>query len=421
MDGFSIFYRFGAALFIGMLIGLQRERSYDDAGKPERNTAAGLRTFSLLGLAGCGGAYVSDLLHSPWPFVALFLVLGMFTTAAYVFTAKTGELGLTTEVAVVITVLAGALCYGNELALAVALGVATAALLSFKIELHGFVERLKREDIVAALKFALITAIVLPVLPNRGFWGPPFDVVNPHKIWLMVVLISGIGFSGYVLFKLVGPRRGIILTGLLGGLVSSTATTLSFVQRSKTAGHPAKPFAQAIVISWAVMFVRMMVWTAVVHPPLLRQLWPALSAGALAGLAYGFFLHLAPRPKAGSEMEVKNPFELRPAITFGLVYAVILLGARAAKLYFGDMGVYVSSLASGLADVDAITLSMTEMSRAGNLVLEVAERAIVLAAVSNTAVKGAIVFAGGSKALRRALWPGFGLILAAAVSVAFGF
>ena len=419
MDQYSLFIRFGVALFIGMLIGLQREHSYDDSEKSEQNTAAGVRTFSLLGLAGCGGAFVSDLLQSPWPFVGLFIIIGIFTTASYVFTAQKGDPGLTTEVAIIITVLTGALCYWNELALAVALGVATAALLSFKIELHGFVERLKREDIVAALKFALITAIVLPVLPNRGFWGPPFDVLNPYKIWLMVVLISGIGFLGYVLYKLVGPRRGIALTGLLGGLISSTATTLSFAQRSKKNEKLAKPFAVAIIVSWSIMFARMMVWAAVVYPPLLRHLWPALTAGALAGLAYGFFLHLAPHADDKEDVLVKNPFELKPAITFGLLYGVILLAARAAQLYFGDMGVYISSLASGLADVDAITLSMTELSRSGNVILEVAERAIVLAAVSNTVVKGVIVFSSGSKALRRALFPGFVLILAAAVAVAF--
>jgi uncharacterized membrane protein (DUF4010 family) len=421
MDPYSLFYRFGAALFIGMLIGLQREHSYGDAGKPEQKTAAGVRTFSLLGLAGCGGAFVSDLLQSPWPFVALFVIMGLYMTAAYIFMAKKGDLGLTTEVAGVITLLAGAMCYWNELALAVALGVATAALLSFKIELHGFVKRLEREDVVATMKFALITAIVLPVLPNRGFWDPPFDVLNPYKIWLMVVLISGIGFIGYVLYKLVGSRRGIILTGLLGGLISSTATTLSFSQRSRKNDELAKTFAVAIIVSWSIMFARMMVWVAVVYPPLLRFLWPALSAGTLAGLAYGFFLHLAPRGESEDDMEVKNPFELKPAITFGLLYGVILLVARSAQLYFGDMGVYISSLASGLADVDAITLSMTELSRSGNVVLEVAERAIVLAAVSNTVVKGAIVFTGGSKALRRAVLPGLVLILVAAVAVAFLF
>jgi uncharacterized membrane protein (DUF4010 family) len=419
MDPHTLFYRFGVALFIGMLVGLQREYSYDASGKPDPKTVAGVRTFALLALAGCSGAYISDLLQSPWPFVAVLLVVGLFIVVAYVFIAAKGELGVTTEVAVLVTVLAGALCYWNELALAVALGVIMTALLSFKIELHGFVERLTREDIVAALKFALITAIVLPVLPNESFWEPPFDVLNPYQIWLMVVLISGISFLGYVLYKLVGPRRGINLTGLLGGLVSSTATTLSFAQRSQKSAQLAKPFALAIMIAWSIMFARMLVWVAVIHPPLLRYLWLPLAAGALAGLAYGAYLHLAPHADDREDVQVTNPFELGPAITFGLLYGVILLVARTAQLYFGDAGVYVSSILSGLADVDAITLSMTELARAGNLDLQVAERAIVLAAVSNTAVKGAIVLSSGSKALRRALLPGFVLILVTAVTVAF--
>ncbi|MFO7733174.1 MAG: MgtC/SapB family protein [Candidatus Aminicenantes bacterium] len=421
MSPYSLFYRFGVALFIGMLVGLQREHSYNVSGKPEPKTVAGVRTFALLGLTGCAGAHVSDLLRSPWPFIALLLVVGAYMAVSYAVLAAKGEMGLTTEVAVLVTVLAGALCFWNELALAVALGVVTAALLSLKIELHGFVERLTREDIVAALKFALITAIVLPVLPNRTFLAPPFDVLNPHKIWLMVVLISGVGFAGYVLYKLVGPRRGIGLTGLLGGLVSSTATTLSFAQRSKKSEALAKPFALAVIVAWSIMFGRMLVWVAVVHPPLLRHLWPPLLAAAVAGLAYGLYLHMAPHADDQEEVRVTNPFELKPAVTFGLLYGAILLAARAAQLYLGDVGVYASSVLSGLADVDAITLSMTELSRAGNLGLETAERAIVLAAVSNTAVKGAIVFSVGSKPLGRALLPGFALILVTAVAVAFLF
>ncbi len=177
----------------------------------------------------------------------------------------------------------------------------------------------------------------------------------------------------------------------------------------------------AVIVAWAIMFGRIMVWTAVLHPPLFRRLWPALAAGALAGLACGVYLHFSPRADEAKELEVKNPFELRPAITFGLLYGAILLAARAAQIAFGDMGVFVSSAAAGLADVDAITLSMAEMSRAGNVGLSTAEGAVVLAAAANTAVKGGIVFVSGSKELRRAILPGFLLILAATVAASFAF
>jgi uncharacterized membrane protein (DUF4010 family) len=327
---------------------------------------------------------------------------------------------MTTEVAAILTVLAGALCYWNQVALAVAIGVVTTVLLSLKLELHGFVARITREDMIAVLKFAIITAIVLPLLPNRNYGPPPLDVLNPYKIWLMVVLISGISFLGYVLFKLLGTSRGIGLTGLLGGLASSTATTLSFSQRSQKSGRLAKPFALAITIAWTVMFIRVMIEVGALHVPLLEIVWLPLVAAGVAGLVYGAYLYLAPRADDDEEdVNISNPFELRPAITFGLLYGVILVVARAAQVYFGDTGVYLSSIVSGLADVDAITLSMTELSRSGNLALPTAARAIVLAVMANTVVKSGIVIFSGSSTLRRAMLPGVVLILVTGLLFAY--
>ena len=204
----TLFLRYGAALFIGMLIGLQREYVSDEVVDRRKEIFAGVRTFALLSLAGCASANVADLLGSPWPFVAVVVGLGGLIIAAYVLTAPTRGVGTTTEVAGFVTIVSGAICFQDELALAVAIGVVTTALLSFKPELHGFAARLSREDVVATMKLAIITAIILPVLPNRAFWPAPFDVLNPYKIWLMVVLISGISFLGYVLIKLVGSAPG---------------------------------------------------------------------------------------------------------------------------------------------------------------------------------------------------------------------
>ncbi|MAU01353.1 MAG: hypothetical protein CL608_29785 [Anaerolineaceae bacterium] len=415
----TLFYRFGVALFIGILVGLQREAVADDVADRRREMFAGVRTFSLLSLAGCTAAFVADQLGLPWAFIGIILPLGALITAAYVITGARGNVGMTTEVAAMIVLLAGALCFWDQIALAVALGVVTTALLSFKLELHGFAERLTREDIVATLKFAIITAIILPVLPNQSFGPPPFDVLNPYKIWWMVVLISGISFLGYILIKLVGSRQGIGLTGLLGGLASSTAVTLSFSQRSQKESELAKPFALAILIAWTIMFGRVLVEVAVTNLPLLGVVWLPVSAAGLAGLAYGAYLYFAPRSSEAGGVTVSNPFELGPAITFGLLYGLILLVARAAQFYFGETGVYLSSILSGLADVDAITLSMAELSSSGNLELSTAARAIVLATMSNTVVKGGIVLSSGSTALRRALLPGFLLILATGTTLAF--
>jgi uncharacterized membrane protein (DUF4010 family) len=413
----DLFYRFGVALAIGFLVGLQREYAH---GGPGREIFAGERTCALMGLVGCAAAMAADVLASPWPFVGVLLVMGALITVAYRVAASRGSVGLTTEAAVLLTIIAGALCYWGHLALAVAIGVATTVLLSLKLEMDRFVQRITREDVVATLKFAVITAIVLPVLPNRTFGLPPLDVLNPHKIWLMVVFISGISFLGYVLVKLVGPRHGIGLTGLLGGLVSSTAVTLSFAQRSQRETELARPFALAITVAWTVMFSRVVVEVAALNVALLRVLWVPMAAAAAAGLAYGVYLYFSQRTDEEGEVVVSNPFELGPAVKFGLLYAVILLVSKAAQMYLGNTGVYLSSVLAGLADVDAITLSMAELSRAGGGVdLITAQRAIVLAAMSNTAVKGGIVVTGGTPALRRALLPGFALMLVTGISAAF--
>lgn len=414
----TLFYRFGVALFIGMLVGLQREYVSEEISNRSHGMFAGVRTFALMSLAGCVAAYIADILGNSWVFIGIMIPLGGLIIAAYYITSSQGDAGMTTEVAAVVVVLSGALCYWNQLALAVAIGVITTALLSFKLELHGFAALLTREDIVATLKFAIITAIILPVLPNESFGPPPFDVLNPYKIWLMVVLISGISFLGYVLIKLVGERQGIGLTGLLGGLVSSTAVTLSFSQRSQTENQLAKPFALAIIVAWTVMFARVLVEVMVTNLSLLSVVWLPITAAGAAGLLYGIYLYFSPRGDDVRDMAVSNPFELGPAITFGLLYGVILLAARTAQIYFGDTGIYISSILSGLADVDAITLSMAELSQSGNLELSTAARAIVLATMSNTVVKGGIIMAGGAIALKKALLPGFLLILITGVVLA---
>jgi uncharacterized membrane protein (DUF4010 family) len=421
METYNLFLRFGAALGIGILVGLQREYAELTDDDADDEMFAGARTFALLGLVGCTAAYVADLASSAWIFIGVALALGGMIGAAYFVSAwRKDQIGLTTEVAALITVLAGALSYWGELALAVALGVTVTVLLALKLQVRSFVQLISREDVYATLRFAVITAIVLPVLPDRNFGPPPLDVLNPYQIWQMVVLISGISFLGYVLIKLVGARRGIGLTGVLGGVASSTAVTLSFAHRSTEKLDLAKPFALAIIIAWTMMFPRVMVEVAVVNRSLLPKLWPPIVAAAVAGLAYSAYLFIAQRAEEGEEVEFSNPFNLGPAIQFGLLYAVVLMVSNAAEFYFGDTGVYVSSIAAGMADVDAVTLSVAELSRpGGDLSLVVAERAIVLAAMANTAAKGGIVIATGSRTLRRTLLPAMLLILLVGIGVAF--
>lgn len=417
MDQADLFFRFGIATVIGFLIGVQREFAYGGKGA---DIFAGERTLALMGLLGCAAAFLADILNTPWAFLVSVLLLGIFIAAGYIVSAWRGEMGLTTEVAAIIVVIAGALVYWGHIVLAIAIGVTTFVLLSIKLETDMFIRRLTREDFYATLKFAIISALILPILPNEGIGPPPFDVLNPYRIWLMVVFISAIGFLGYVLIKIVGSKQGIGLTGLLGGLVSSTAVTLCFAQRSKQQAELAKPFALAITVSWTMMFSRVLLWVAALNPALLSVVWIPLAAAGAMGLAYCVYLYFAQKSEEEGDITFSNPFELAPAIKFGLLFALILLISRAAQLYLGDTGVFASSILAGLADVDAITLSMAQLSASSDgLALSIASRAIVLAAMSNTVVKGGVVLATGSKSLRLTILPGFLLILATGLIVAF--
>lgn len=414
----TLFYRFGAALAIGVLVGLQREYAY---GGGDEELFAGVRTFPLISLLGCTGALMADELSNPWGVGGMLLPMGALIVVAHIVVAwRRGGAGLTTEMATLLAFAAGSLCYWDYLPLAAAIGVATTVILSLKPEMHAFAQRITREDVYATLKFAVITVIVLPLLPNRGYGPAPLDVINPYQIWLMVVLISGISFMGYVLIKLVGPRQGISLTGLLGGIISSTPVTLSFSQRSQEEDELAKPFALAITVAWAMTYLRVLAEVATLNSQLLRRLWPPMAAASLAGLAYGVYLYFSQPTKEEGEVPFSNPFELGTALKFGLLYAVVLVVSKAADVYAGDAGVYISSFLSGLPDVDAVTLSMAQLSgREGGLSATTGARAVVIGAMANTLAKGGIVVATGSPGLRRAILPGVLLMLATGVGFAF--
>ena len=425
-DPVALIGRFGAALAIGLLIGTQREFQHRREEGEEASPYAGIRTFPLVALAGGMGAYLSGLFASPWIAAAVVLVVGALGLGAYRAGAARGSVGLTTEIALLVVALAGALCIVGNLGVVVAIGVATAILLALKAETRQFVQALSEDELEAALKFAAVSALVLPVLPNETYGPAPFNVVSPFKVWLMVVFISGISFLGYVLTKVVGAKRGVGLTGIVGGLASSTAVTLSFAERSKSQEALSNALATGVFAAWAVMFARVLVEAGVVNRALLGVVWPAIAAGGVAGLAYGAFLWVRSRQPEGAEeapgaspaASFTNPFELKSALAFGALYAVILVGSKAAEMYLGTTGLYASAVASGLADVDAVTLSMAELSGpGGTLDVGTASTAVVLAAASNTVVKGGIVAATGSAAMRRAILPGTAIVLGAMLAV----
>jgi uncharacterized membrane protein (DUF4010 family) len=405
MINLNLFLRFGAALLIGVLIGMQRE--YAHGSSKGTGLFAGARTFALMSLVGATAAFLAENLDSVLVFISIVGMTGLMVIVAYYVTAtEREEIGLTSEVAALITILIGAVCYIHSIELAAALGVVTTVLLAVKGELRQFVRVITREDVFATLQFAVITAIVLPVLPNKTFGLAPFDVLNPAKIWEMVIFISGINFLGYILVKVVGPRKGLGISGLLGGLASSTATTMSFSERSKSQTGMEKPFAVAIIVAWIIMFVRVIAEVAVVNKRLLPQVWPALTAMGLAALIYAGYLYFSQAAIDEEELALSNPFELGTAIKFGLIYALVLVGIKAAEIYIGEKGIYLTSIIAGLADVDAITLSISALTRVGGSIsLESGKYAIILATISNTLTKGALVFSIGSKSLRKYIWP----------------
>jgi len=413
----DLFMRFGAALLIGVLIGLQREYAY---GNPKNGGLfAGVRTFALMALFGSSAALLGDVLNAPWVFLGLAFLLGIMVIVAYFISATTrSEIGLTTEVAALLTILIGGLSYLHSIVFAAALGVVTMVLLTVKWEMKQLVDIITREDIIATLQFAVITAIVLPILPNQTYGPPPINVLNPYQIWKMIIFISGINFLGYILIKVVGPRRGLGISGVLGGLASSTATTMSFSQRSKTQKNLDRPFAVAIITAWVIMFVRVIVEVAVVNNRLLPGIWPAMAAMGLVALAYAVYLYLSQSAVDDEQLELSNPFSLGPAVKFGLIYALVLLVTKAAELFIGEKGIYLTGFFAGLADVDAITLSIADLTRQGGSVdLSTGRVAVILAAISNTITKSLLVIFLGSKSIRKHVYPVLAAILV--IGIAF--
>ncbi|MCX8043993.1 MAG: MgtC/SapB family protein [Desulfobacterota bacterium] len=382
-----LFHRFAIALALGMIIGVEREREKSEA-------FAGIRTFPLISMLGCAAAMVNDL-FAPWVFAAALIVLAAAAIAASSHGAPLRSYGITTEVASLLCFFYGGLVWWEASALAAALAVVTVLLLTSKELLEGVTQRIGHQDITAALQFGIITLIVLPILPDKPYG--PLQVLNPHTIWLMVVLIAGINFIGYVLVKALGPQRGIGLTGLLGGIASSTALTASFSRKSRIQPERAPEFALAIVLACAVMFLRVLVEAAAVKPALGKILLLPIAASGCTGLLGCIGVWLVRRHAAylseSQEVKTSNPFELWSALLFGVLFACILFIAKAAQVYFGTGGVYLSSIAAGIADVDPITLSLANLANAG-ISMQVAARGIILAAIANTVVKMAIMCTG---------------------------
>lgn len=391
------------ALAIGALVGIEREK-HKTAEHP--GSFGGLRTFILLAQAGAISAWLSLQLASPWLFLVTVMAVLALVLSAYVLENRLRPaLGLTTEIsAVTVCLLGGAVMYGQA-EIAVVLAILTSAILTFKQPLHGLVSKIDSSDLYAAIKLLLATFIILPLLPNTSI--DPWQALNPFKLWLLVILISSLSLAGYLATRWLGAARGTAIAGFSGGLVSSTAVTLSFARQSKTAVDPAAGamLASGILLAWLVMLLRMMVMVALVYFPLLAGIWLPLSLMALVTLGfagYCFWQGQQRQPLQQDPVPLTNPFSLWEASKFALLFGAVLLAVKLTEHYLPTQGLYWLAAIAGMTDVDAITLSMTELARQGSAPALVAT-AVIIAALSNTLVKCALVLVIGSPALRRHL------------------
>jgi uncharacterized membrane protein (DUF4010 family) len=407
----TLAWNFATALLIGALIGIERERHKQRNAHPE---IAGLRTFVLFALFGALCGWLGLVLHTPWLLAAGLLAAAGFVIAGYVLQARAApvELGLTTEVAAVATFLLGALATLGERELAVGIGVIVAAVLAYKQPLHGFVEKLGSEDVYAALRLLLATFIILPLLPDRAL--DPWQALNPRSLWLLALLIAGLSLVGYVLTRLLGAHRGIPLTGITGGLVSSTAVTLAFARQSREPqpGVAVAALASGVLLAWTISFVRVLIAVLVVNRALLPSLLPSILAMSVAcALCAGWHLRRAGRDVPAQAVPLRNPFSLRSAMKFTALFAAVLLAVAIVRAHAPDTGLYYVAVLAGMTDVDAITLSLAQYAHTGSTTL--AAQAITLAVLSNTVVKTAMVVVLGSPALRRSILAASAGILAA--------
>ena len=414
MQDHELFLRFAAAIGLGLFQGLERERMRTVEPK-----FAGVRTHVLVAIAGATAAYVEQQHGMLWLAVTICAAVGGLVLVSYAVTAARGEIGGTTEVSVVLAFALGGLCARGDMLIAATLSVVVALVLSLKGWLHGLAARIATADVEAALKFAIITVIVLPLVPNQNYGPAALQVINPYKIWLMVVLISGLNFLAYVLVKVVGTEHGTGLTGVLGGLVSSTAVTLGFAQRSRQPDASAPALALGILLAWTVMFARVLIMAAVVSTPLALALLPAVGAIGAVSLAMCLvFFRRRQRAASGTVAAGENPFELSSAVKFGLLFGLITILSRACQVWLGDAGLYVAGAVAGLTDVDAITLSMAQFALEKPEHLPPAALTILIAVLANTCVKAGMAVSLGSAALRRRMLPA-ALALCAAGAAGF--
>jgi uncharacterized membrane protein (DUF4010 family) len=387
---------FSTALGIGLLVGMERERRPD--------SAAGLRTFALVAMLGCLFALLGEKTGGPWILAVGLLVVSVSMIAANFSTLQEEKYrGFTSEAAIIVTYGLGAAVWFGYSTLAVMIAITTTVLLYFKAELRQFSERMTPKDINSILQFAVLSLVILPILPSQDYG--PYNAFNPRQIWWMVVLISGLALSGYLALRIIGARHGAALLGIFGGLASSTATTLMFSRHARDHNELVRMAAIVILIANVMVMIRLGFVSSLVAPELVAPIAIVFACGIVPGVLmalYGWkaLVEAGPLPMP----EVKNPTELKTAISFGLLYAVVLLASAWLQDIAGNKGLYIIALASGITDADASVLSTLRLFNLDKIARGEAVIAVTLALMANLIFKiGLVLSIGGGRLARHAL------------------
>lgn len=362
MTSDDLLVRLGLALAIGFLIGL--ERGWKERDEAEGQRTAGLRTYSLIALLG--GVFGALTRGDDFLLLAAGFVMVSAALTAFLWREGVSEddFSATSVVAVMLAFMLGAFAVLGDAQVAAGAGVATVLLLATKAQLHGWLARITWPEFRAGLLLAAMTFIALPLLPHEAI--DPYGAVNPYELWLMTILIAAVSFAGYAAIRIVGPERGTVMAAAAGGLVASTAVTLTLARLARDNPHRVRLLGGSVVLSGAIMLLRVLVVVAVLNRVLAWSLAPALIAGAAAMAVFAFLLiRWAPDRKdkkknGAADLKLKNPFDLFEVLRFGLILTVVMLLAVAARHFFGEAGLIGLAAISGLADVDAITLSMAK-------------------------------------------------------------
>ncbi len=394
---------------IGLIIGLEREFRKTS----EKDLFAGIRTFPLVAILGCIVAYMAGSLTT-WLVAAVLFAFILFVGATYFIRSSAGHSGVTTEVSLIITFMLGVMTSLQLIKEALAVTVVTTTLLSLKGQFQSFVLKITQDELFAFIKFIILCLLLFPFLPNLDY-GPD-GLLNPREIGFIVVIISSLSFAAYLLIKFAGADKGVLLTAVLGGFFSSTAVTWIFSTRSNTsdAVH-SRLYAAGIILASSIMFIRVALVSYIFNKEVFLALVVPFALMAATGM--GFMFYVVGREKhapVASPVELGNPIKLLNILGFAMLYVGIALIVFYAGKYFGNRGLILSGLISGMADVDAITINMSKL--AGDTGgFDISVLVIVLAVISNTVVKVGISLAKGSYEIRKKVALGLSAVILAGV------